>query len=121
MSLIESPPTTAADSLEDNYDPRMRQTEGYYIHPAWSDADVKQFRKNVRRQNICIRQGLRFYSESRWYRWKGGKRGGRGKKELARDVPHDTWFPDRSEALSALVAPPAVRLDQHGKGASASS
>jgi hypothetical protein len=49
----------------DNYNPRIRQTnEEYYIHPKWTDAEVKQFRKNVRRQNICVRYNLLYYSES---------------------------------------------------------
>jgi len=41
-------------------------TEEYYIHEqaGWTDALVKQFRKNVRRQNICVRQDLPFYSKA---------------------------------------------------------
>lgn len=41
-------------------------TEEYYIHEqgVWTDALVKQFRKNVRRQNICLRQDLPFYSKT---------------------------------------------------------
>lgn len=52
--------------LFDHYVPlRRNQTnEDYYIHESagWSDLLVKQFRRNVREQNICIRQGLPFYS-----------------------------------------------------------
>jgi len=51
----------------DRYNPRkIGQTgEDYYIHENadWTDALVKQFRKNVRRQNICIRHGFPFYSK----------------------------------------------------------
>lgn len=32
------------------------------IDPKWTDAEVKQFRKNIRRQNICARQDLKFHS-----------------------------------------------------------
>lgn len=49
----------------DNYNPRRVQTsEDYFIHPKWTDAEVKQFRKNVRRQNICVRMGFPFYSKT---------------------------------------------------------
>ncbi len=50
----------------DNYNPRkVGQTNSdYYIHQngGWTDVLVKQFRKNIRRQNICIRHGFPFYS-----------------------------------------------------------
>lgn len=48
----------------DNYNPRKKgQTKNeYYIHNNWTDAEVKQFRKNVREQNICTRHGFPFYS-----------------------------------------------------------
>lgn len=51
--------------LHDNYEPRKDQNEGmdYHINPNWTDAEVKQFRKNVRRQNICVRQNLRYHSK----------------------------------------------------------
>jgi len=39
--------------------------DAYYIHKqsGWSDSSVKQFRKNIRRQNICVRHGFPFYSK----------------------------------------------------------
>ena len=42
---------------EDGYNPHKRsQKPGeYYIHENWSDEEVRQFRRNVRRHNICIR------------------------------------------------------------------
>ena len=51
--------------LHDNYDPMKDQSNGidYHINPNWTDAEVKQFRKNVRRQNICVRQNLRYHSK----------------------------------------------------------
>jgi hypothetical protein len=50
------------DQTYDNYNPRKAQTnDDYFIHPKWTDAKVKQFRKNVRMQNICIRMGFPFY------------------------------------------------------------
>lgn len=53
------------DQTYDNYNPRKDQTnEDYFIHPKWTDAEVKQFRKNVRKQNICVRMGTDIYSKS---------------------------------------------------------
>ena len=50
----------------DHYNPRKIDQNSceYYIHSkaGWTDELVKQFRKNVRRQNICIRHGFPFYS-----------------------------------------------------------
>ena len=47
----------------DNYNSGKKQTsKDYYIHPNWSDKEIKQFRRNVRRQNICVRHGFPFYS-----------------------------------------------------------
>ncbi len=55
------------NQLFDNYNPikRNQTAADYYIHETanWSDANVKQFRKNVREQNICVRQQNGFYSK----------------------------------------------------------
>ncbi len=55
------------DQLYDNYNGRKtgQTLEDYYIHEkaGWTDILVKQFRKNIRRQNICIRHGFPFYSK----------------------------------------------------------
>jgi len=54
------------DQIFDNYNPyKIGQTkEDYYIHEksGWTDELIKKFRKNVRSQNICIRQEIPFYS-----------------------------------------------------------
>ena len=52
------------DQLHDHYKPLKDQSSGedYHIHPNWTDSEVKQFRKNVRRQNICNRQNLDYHS-----------------------------------------------------------
>ena len=52
------------DQLYDDYKPQViRQTsDDYFINAGWSDALIKQFRKNVRRQNICVRMGYSVYS-----------------------------------------------------------
>jgi hypothetical protein len=53
------------DQLYDHYNPRKEQTlDDYYIHEksGWTDQLIKQFRRNVREQNICLRHGFLFYS-----------------------------------------------------------
>jgi hypothetical protein len=52
--------------LYDHYNSQMKgQTSAdYYIHEraSWTDVLVRQYRRNVRRQNICVRHGFPFYS-----------------------------------------------------------
>jgi hypothetical protein len=52
----------------DNYNPqawKKGQTDAdYYIHPNWTDVQVRTFRKQVREQNIVIRHGFTEYSRS---------------------------------------------------------
>jgi len=51
------------DQTFDNYNPRRKQTnEDYYIHPKWTDNQIKLFRRKVREQNIVIRHGFECYS-----------------------------------------------------------
>jgi len=53
------------DLTHECYNPKESQTDhDYHIHYNWTDAQIKQFRKNVRRQNICVRQRTAFYSKS---------------------------------------------------------
>lgn len=51
------------NQLYDNYKSRAidQGNNEYYIHPKWSDKEIKAFRKNVREHNICIRQNLKEY------------------------------------------------------------
>ncbi len=51
--------------LHDNYKPLKDQNDGndYHINPNWTDAGVKQFRKNVRRTNICVRHDFPYHSK----------------------------------------------------------
>lgn len=53
------------DKLSDGYNSHKRsQTkEEYYIHDGWSDEQVRQFRRNVRRHNICIRHNMKYHSK----------------------------------------------------------
>ena len=45
------------DSTFDNYNPRKKEqnSSDYYISKEWTDKEIRQFRRNVRKQNICIR------------------------------------------------------------------
>ena len=49
----------------DNYIPsKNNQTnKEYFIHSIWEDKQVKLFRANIRKQNICIRHDFPFYSK----------------------------------------------------------
>jgi len=52
------------DQLVDEYRPVVGRDANYFISrdTGWTDARVRQFRKNVREQNICVRHGLQLYS-----------------------------------------------------------
>lgn len=98
--------------LHDNFNSRISQgSESYFIHPKWSDAEVKQFRRNVRRQNICVRQDFRFHSGV--LERKGvSKRLSMElrnllKKVILKRVP-DAWFPDE-------ICKPSMKLTQNAR------
>ena len=85
----------------DNYNPRVvgQTSRDYYIHPMWTDAEVKQFRRNVRRQNICVRHKLPYYSRVL-------------EKKITTNGPVDRWDPgyitrpeDDILALQLLLKP----------------
>lgn len=50
--------------LHDYFDARKKAqfSEDYHINDNWTDAEVKQFRRNVRKQNICVRHDFAFHS-----------------------------------------------------------
>lgn len=90
------------DQMFDYFDSKKRQTNrDYFIHPNWSDVEVKTFRKNVRRHNICIRHKFNFYS-TRFERMRVSKEKSIEIRKLDKDmirknVP-DAWFPDEFNA-----------------------
>jgi len=52
------------DQTYDHFNYAKTQTsKDYFIHASWSDELVKQFHKNVRRQNICVRHRFIFHSK----------------------------------------------------------
>ena len=62
------------DQLFDNYNPRAKsQTNNdYFIHPKWTDTQIRQFRRNIRRQNIMIR--FNFRTEKQMDEWLQSKK-----------------------------------------------
>lgn len=100
------------DRTDDNYDPRAYkrgQTDmDYHIHKetGWTDSLVRQFRKNVRRQNICVRHGFPFYSKDlermtiskekikRIMKHIEKLHTKREKKKYLKKMEIDYWFPD---------------------------
>jgi hypothetical protein len=75
--------------LYDNYKPRVKgqTSKDYYIHEkyGWTDDKVKQFRRNIRMQNICIRHGFPFYS-------KVFEHKSIGKETIKKEYPKETEF-----------------------------
>lgn len=57
------------DQTFDNYNPqawKIGQTnQDYYIHPNWTDSQIRKFRQRVREQNIMIRHGFSEYSRDK--------------------------------------------------------
>jgi len=87
----------------DHFSARKDQTNlDYYIHePHWSDKTVKLFRKNVRRQNICVRHGFPFYSrmlENLELSKTRSMELRTASKAYIRGLVPDVWFPDQSVA-----------------------
>jgi hypothetical protein len=87
------------DQVFDNYDPRKVQTDkDYFIHKNWSDQEVKQFRRNVRRHNICIRQSKSFHSKLLEHQ-RISKKTARlcsrlSENEVLKIIP-DAWYPSK--------------------------
>jgi hypothetical protein len=86
------------DQTFDDYNGSIRQTsDDYYIHPNWTDEEIKRFRKNVRAHNICVRQRLRFYSrtlENKKVSKKNYRNIVRLTKAQIKKKLSDAWFPD---------------------------
>jgi len=104
------------DQLFDNYNPhRKDQTnDEYYIHEesGWTDALVKQFRMNVRRQNICVRHGFPFYNKDfETMRFSASKirtaKRLRNKAQIVKymkRIKTDWWFPGETHYPSNALA-----------------
>lgn len=91
--------------INDKYDSNKNNQPNntYYIHheAGWSDSLVRQFRKNVREQNICIRHGFPFYSPQMERnsvsidntRKMKSFEGNKAKLAFAKQLRIDTWVP----------------------------
>lgn len=94
------------DRLYDCYKPGIigQTSEEYYIHEkyGWTDEKVKQFRKNIRMQNICVRHNFPFYSKAFEHKSLGKETIKRLKdfKDLSdqmkymQNIHADFWVPD---------------------------
>ena len=53
------------DCFDDNYNPHKngQSEDEYYVHDGWTDALIRQFLRNCRRHNMCIRFGIKFHSK----------------------------------------------------------
>lgn len=58
------------DALDDQFHGRKKNqtSEDYYIHPNWTDKEVKKFNQNVRRHNMCLRFNTLFHSRKMQYK-----------------------------------------------------
>lgn len=83
----------------DRFDSKKSQTsEDYFIHPKWTDEEVKAFRRMIRRHNICVRHSFPFYSGSLERKLVPKKQSlilrRASKKDVMKRLP-DAWFPDQ--------------------------
>lgn len=48
----------------DNYSSYKKEqtNKDYYIHPNWTDHEIRKFRRNIRRHNICMRHEVDYHS-----------------------------------------------------------
>lgn len=85
------------DLIDDGYNPKQPQeNNAYFINPKWSDSMIKQFRRNIRRQNICVRQDVSFYSRNLERKYKSRDETRKIKKMNRKElsvVLDDAWFP----------------------------
>ena len=87
------------DRLDDGYNPHAKKpqtNEEYHISPNWTDEEVRQFRRNVRRHNICIRHNMKYHS-GKAERKKISKEESMRVRELdydeAKKILSDAWNP----------------------------
>ncbi len=86
------------EQLHDHFNARIKQTsQDYYIHGKWTDDEVKQFRRNVRKQNICVRHGFPFHSSLLERKGVSKKESMKlrhlPRKDIIKVLP-DAWFRD---------------------------
>lgn len=96
------------DQNYDNYNPYTKKPQSrkdYYIHPGWTDELVRAFRSNIRKQNICVRQDIRYYSadieRKRISKEEATKYKNMGFDE-AKNYVKDAWNPNEAHATHKL-------------------
>jgi len=108
--------------LHDHYKAmKMQTSEDYYIDERWTDAQIKQFRRNVRQQNICVRQGLPFYSNSLEHMRVDKETVKKAKaiqdrktqEQYLRDLNIDFWYPGGIRPPKTEIHHAEVELGQH--------
>lgn len=87
------------DALYDNYNGRRKNqtNDDYFIHPNWTDREIKQFNSNVRKHNLCIRFRLNYHSptiEKKKLPFDLHKELKFASYEQASDVLEDCWNPN---------------------------
>ena len=52
------------ERTDDEYSPykRHQTNDDYHINPNWTDAEIRKFRRNIRRHNICMRHDVDYHS-----------------------------------------------------------
>ena len=97
------------DQTFDNYNSQKNEqsNEDYCIHPNWTDSEVRRFRRNIRRQNICIRHDFPFYSKNLEHKVFGKLIGKKIKSideldekiRFLRSNDIDFWLPEAQDQL----------------------
>lgn len=80
------------DQLYDyfNGNKKSQTNEDYYIHPNWSDLEIKQFNRNVRRHNMTVRFRSNYHSLKM------------ENKKLTKELHNEVRFMKYSEAIQHL-------------------
>ena len=95
------------DSTFDNYNPRKSKkgqtNKDYWINPNWTDNGVRQFRRNIRSHNICVRLGLDFHSrslESKRIPKEKAREYRKMSYDEIKDILNDAWNPNEFHELT---------------------
>ena len=102
------------DQLYDHFNSRRRQSsKDYYISENWTDDEVKQFRLNVRRHNICLRHGFPYHSKKLERMGVSKRRSlelrGMSKRDVKKSLD-DAWYPSEYHGPSRIQQ----QIDDYG-------
>ena len=95
------------DSTIDINNPRKSKkgqtNKDYWINPNWTDNGVRQFRRNIRSHNICVRLGLDFHSrslESKRIPKEKAREYRKMSYDEIKDILNDAWNPNEFHELT---------------------